>query len=404
MIKIAATTLLCAGLCAGFLSAATAADTTAAAAPASHYDEALISAKGSYLGIVSHDDVGNKIVSVVNLNTMQPTKSLKFTVDHSIEDVWWASDDKLVFSKSGDFDNSQSGELYSVDAEGPGTTYLYGRNGDAHTGSHLGGAKQERGLAHMVDPLPLDPDHILAAIARPDENAFYLSEIDLHNATRRTVSTLNYSWYLSKKTRGGLSVIAGHVATDGSGRPRYAIAINFSGKFVEVARSAASDNWQLVDETGTDERTELLGVNSKGDTAYLIRSEDGCLMSRDLSTLKANVVTCEEPLTRSNISFQRVGGEPIVVTYHGNHPPVFIEPDSFEAKAYRSLQKSFGNQYLRVMSSTPDSHKLIVEVSGSGKPGELYFIDLDTKKAQFLVSQQPGNDAQAAPAKPSAVN
>jgi hypothetical protein len=310
-----------------------------------------------------------------------------------------------VFSKSGDFDNSQSGELYSIDAEGTGTFYLFGRNGDSHTGTHLGGAKQERGSAHMVDPLPLDPEHILVTIARPgSENAFYLAEIDLKTATRRTVSALNYSWYLSEKTTGGLSVIAGHVATDGSGRPRYAIAINFSGKFVELVHSATSDNWQLVDATGTDERTQLLGVNSKGDTAYLIRSEDGCLIARDLNTLKANVVACDEPLTRSNISFARVGGEPIVVSYHGNYPPVFLEPDSFEAKAYRSLQKSFGNQYLRVMSSTPDSHKLIVEVSGNAKPSELYFIDLDAKKAEFLLSKQPGNDAQATPAKAPAAN
>ncbi|MDB5969829.1 MAG: peptidase [Hydrocarboniphaga sp.] len=409
MIKITGTALLCAGLCVGSILPATAGDATSGAASdsstASQYDQALLSAKGTYLGIVSHDN-GAKILSVVNLKTMKPTRSLKFTSDHSIEGVWWASDDKLVVSKTGDFDDSQSGELYAFDAEGSGTTYLYGRNGDAHTGTHLGGAKQEGGIALMVDPLPLDPNHILVVILR-SEPAFQLAEIDLATATRRTVGSANYSWFRTHRTTGGLRTPAGQIATDDAGRPRYAIAVRPivlkpSDEFVELIPNG--DRWEPVENSGTDEHTELLGVSANGATAYLIRSPDGCLIARDLTNATVRVVACDEPLTRGNIVFARAGGAPIVVGYKGNHPPVFLEPDSFEAKAYRSLQKSFGNQNLRVMSSTPDSHKLIVEVSGKDKPGELYLIDLDAKKAEFLLSKQPGNDAPAEPAKPSAAN
>ena len=351
------------------------------------YDQALISPGGSYAAIVFHiDDL--RVLSVVDLKTKKTTRSLKFTQNRDIKGVWWASDQRLVFSKEGEFESSLSGELYAIDAVGKQVTYLYGENGNAQTGTHLGGAKVELGSAFVVDPLPSDSEHVLIAMAR-SANAFELDELDVISASRRRVSTIYASYFRQRSTKYGLNIVVGQVATDGKGRPKYAIGVNVNDEMVELVRNHDTDSWQPVPGSHTDERTKLLGVSADGNTAFLITGEDGCLIARDLITKLARALSCDSPLSTESISLQRAGGEPIVVTYEEGRPRnLFLESTSIEAKAYRSLLKSFQDQRVKVLSSTPDSRKLLVEVSSDRNPGDLYVIDLSTMKADYLLAQQ----------------
>lgn len=360
---------------------------------------AKISPDGRYLA-VTYPKQGVYGLGIIDLQTMKMAGSLQLSHQQFIYDVWWVSSNRVVVAMAksyGPLDPpSLTGELYGMDADGSSKQYLYGYQARQSVGTHIGGARREYLPAFFVSALPNDPVHALIAVSTANANPdFQLNRLDVMTGLRTPISTVPglYPYRLDERH----SVVA-----DNDGQPRYAVSLLLPDQLAEHVRAPDGNGWKTV-FSGADQRTSIVGLAPDGGSVYLSRAVDGnrlCLVSRNLSTLATETMACNEHVDLGAVTFVP-RGQPIAVRFEDGLPQTRALGDSLQARAMRTLQKSFAGQRVTITSMSSDGNKMVVQVDSDRNPGDFYLFDLERRKLDFLLSLRPWIDPERmAPATP----
>ncbi|WP_428310990.1 alpha/beta hydrolase family protein [Hydrocarboniphaga sp.] len=357
------------------------------------YIDARISPDGRYLAVTyPQDDVVG--LGIIDLSSQKLTGTLRFSHQQHVNGFWWVSPERVVVAMAKSFGPLDqpylTGELYAINADGSGKTYLHGYQGGTGTGTHIAGVRKEYAAAYMIDPLPRDPAHALIAVEswRNHIPEYRIQLLDVRNGIKQNVSAIT-AGYLGP----------GSVATDVAGHARYALGITDDLRRNEYLHDVEAGTWKLVQQNDKYTSIRLVGVSEDARTVYLFSNQGSdrtCLRSRDLVSLELKTLACNEHVDVDGVPMSTENGRPVAVGFEDGLPSVeLIEKDSTDAKAYKTLLKSFSGQRVRVTSKTLDGKQMVVAVNSDRNPGDFYLLDLTKMKAEYLFSSRPWIDPAA---------
>jgi len=371
---------------------APAAPTLAQFAKHEQYIDAKISPDGRYLAVTyPQDDVIG--LGIIDLTSQKLTGMLRFSHQQHVSGFWWVSPGRVVVAMAKSFGPLDqpylTGELYGINADGSGKTYLHGYQGGTGMGTHINGVRKEYAAAYMIDPLPRDPAHALIAVESWRNNVpeYKIQLLDVRNGTKQNLSSINAGYM------GGSSV-----ATDARGHAIYALGMTADLKFNEYLHDLQAETWKLVQENDIHTSMSLAGLSEDSHTVYLFSNQGSdreCLRSRDLLNLELKTLACNDRVDAHGIPMSTENHRPVAVSFEDGLPSIeFIEKDSIDAKAYKTLLKSFTGQRVRVTSKTLDGKRMVVAVNSDRNPGDFYLLDLTKMKAEYLLSARPWIDPE----------
>lgn len=372
----------------------------AAAAPVplkdfARHDEfraAEISPNGEYLAVTMLVE-GRGALGIIDLATHKVTGQLRFQEGSEVAFFDWVTPTRVVVSVArsyGPLDQPRlTGELYGINADGSGRTYLFGyRGADQTSGAATTSVRAEYASAYLFNPLVDDP---LAALVRVyrwrnggDARGYRdpsIERIDVFTGKREHIAALP-GYEPAQAVAGRSGVLRFAVTTDDSQEPRlYARNENAPGGWKEVRQPHAPP-----------EEVDLHLATADGSAVFLTSDEGGgreCLREYRVDSGALTERKCREagavgaPVfsfdTNALIGLRHEDGKPELEWVDAKHP---------DALLLRSLVKAFGGQRVRVTSRTVDGQKLLVSVDSDRNPGDFYLVDRKTLKATYLLSRR----------------
>lgn len=312
--------------------------------------------------------------------------------DTHIERFTWVNENRLLLAISEAFgmDDTPSltGELYGVDADGKNLEMLVGyRAVGSGPGTRIQGRTQESVAAYLVDSLPDEPNEVLVEIwPFHDDPYTRVERMDVRNGRRKPV------------TRS--PVLRGQFSTDHAGQVRFVEGLGERNAGLLYHRSGDGAEWVLINDQGKTGRTEsVVGFAADNRIAYL-RSESR--KGPDVILAYDTVSGERRPLLRHEVVdpyqvLYTLGdrGIPVGAQYLGaSTEQRFFDDASPEARLYQMLQSAFPGQAVFVTSSTRDGKLALVQVASGTNPGDFYLFDVESRKAQYLLSRRTWIDPE----------
>lgn len=352
------------------------------------FQAAEISPNGDYLAATMLVE-GQGVLGIIDLKSRKVSGQLRFQKGSEVASFDWVSPTRVMVSvarSSGPLDQpALTGELYGINADGSGRTYLFGYRGADHTGSRMQGVKAEYASAFLFNPLIDDPLGALVRVYRwrnGDARGYRdpsIERIDVNTGKRQRVAALpGYEPAQAVATRSGALRFA--VTTDDNADPR-----------LYARDETAPGGWKEVRQPGAAPQEVDLHL-ATGNAVFLTSDEGGgreCLREYRVDTGTLNERICRESgavgipvfsFDRSTlIGVQHENGKPELEMLDTRHPDGLL---------LRSLVKSFGGQRVRVTSRTLDGQKLLVSVDSDRNPGEFYLVERNPLKATYILSRR----------------
>lgn len=305
----------------------------------------------------------------------------------------WVSPTQIAFSvnqRFGALEQPQStGELMLLDVNTGRSEMVIGQRVESSgPGSRVRQQQPENVAADVIDPLPLDPLHMLVAIT-PLGNSEQYSRVERMNlqSKRRTLVVR-------------APVPRADFTTDNTGEVRFArgrLSDNISKLYY---RAGERSEWRLVnDEAVSGNREYPLGFSDDNRTAYLqVEQPDrpDLVVAWDTESGTRRTVVADDAVDPA-LTLTRFGSSqaPVGVRYWNGVPRhVFFDDNSAEARAYRMLEQAFPGQSVRVASTTSDGNTALVFVDDDRSPGDYFLFDLPTRHAQLLLSRRDWIDPE----------
>ena len=301
----------------------------------------------------------------------------------------WVSDKRVVYSvgeKIGGLEQPVlTGEIVGVDADGGRPKYLFGYRGGDSAGSHIQHDVAERASAIVLDTLPDDDRNIVIETAPWQAGADAIREawkLDVEGGDKHRI------------TRGPAPTA--HMMTDAKGEVRLATAQNKNGISIDVyQRDPESGDWtQLVD--GAKKAFTLEPIRFAADNKHFYASVGlptgpDAIMLFDAESLKYELVSRHDWSDPYNLQWSRANpGNLIAVNYQPGGALIdSVSGKGVEIQGLASLEKSFPNEHVALVSSSRDGKKLLYLVWSDRREGDYYLLDTETKSAGLLVSKRP---------------
>jgi dipeptidyl aminopeptidase/acylaminoacyl peptidase len=350
------------------------------------FNEIKLSPTGEYVARTGPLD--EKVVLVISRRSDgKVTGHFNLGGKTQVLDFWWVNDKRLLISvgeKFGELERPQAtGELYATNADGTGQDLLVGwRATPENHGSHITtGKKEELVAASLIDTLPNDPDHVLVAVSDLGDDAPYtrVEEMDVNSGHRRVIAHA--------------PVRRASFVTDANGIVRFATGAGVDNLFKTYYRDGPSAEWQLInDESVTQRIMTPLGFAADGQTAYVEDEEQqgpDSIYVFDAATRKLQLKLRDATVDPGQILHSPNGEVPIGVRYMDGKPKIVLFDDTSSlSKLYRSLEASFPGQSVILYSFTHDGKQALLSVSSDRSPGDIYVFNLDSKKAEHLITSR----------------
>ncbi len=305
--------------------------------------------------------------------------------DSVVDDFWWANDERVVVSlsrKRGSRDEPVSiGELYAVNVDGKYSMLLaspYGVREHAGLVTEISNTLEQS--VHMLDPLAADPRNVLVSAVPVANDPFVrIEKLDIYNRNRVRIAEV--------------PVRRASFISDQSGEVRFAVGANTDNISKLYYREARGEQWRLINDAGTSgQRRFPLGFSADGRLAYLqVEQPTGpdSIVSWDPATGKETELLRDTVVDPYQILYDMDGKTPIGASFmHERISNRFFDEAARTPRLYRSLEKVFVHDAVRMTSATSDGRYVLLFVWGDRNNGDYFLFDTEQKKADRIFSRR----------------
>lgn len=305
--------------------------------------------------------------------------------DSVVDDFWWANDERVVVSlsrKRGSRDEPVSiGELYAVNVDGKYSMLLaspYGVREHAGLVTEISNTLEQS--VYMLDPLAADPRNVLVSAVPVANDPFVrIEKLDIYNRNRVRIAEV--------------PVRRASFVSDQSGEVRFAVGANTDNISKLYYREARGEQWRLINDAGTSgQRRFPLGFSADGRVAYLqVEQPTGpdSIVSWDPATGKETELLRDTVVDPYQILYDMDGKTPIGASFmHERISNRFFDEAARTPRLYRSLEKVFVHDAVRMTSATSDGRYVLLFVWGDRNNGDYFLFDTDQKKADRIFSRR----------------
>jgi hypothetical protein len=350
---------------------------------------AEISPNGDYLAVTMLVE-GQGVLGIIDLKNRKVTGQLRFQKGSEVYSFDWVSPTRVVVSVAKSFgpldQPGLTGELYGINADGSGRTYLFGyRGADQTSGAATTAVRAEYASAFLFNRLIDDPLGALVRVYRwrNDDARGYrepaIERIDVFTGKRQRVAALpGYE--------------PAQAVADRSGALRFAVTMSDDVEPRLYARDEkAPGGWKELRQPRAAPQEVDLHM-ATGSSVFLTSDEGGsreCLREYRVDTGAMLERLCRDTGAVGLPVFNFDLTELIGVRHEDGKPELeFFDSKHPDALLLRSLVKAFGGQRVRVTSRTADGKKLLVSVDSDRNPGDFYLVERETLKATYILSRR----------------
>lgn len=359
------------------------------------YFDMHLSPSGKYIAARMRHD--NRIIAVfIERETGDIIGGLRPGVGDEIHSLVWVDDERVAYQLAERphylDDAVPTGEIYTASYKGDGVKALVGyRVGDDTTSTRIKGREFDHATFELLSALPEDQNRILV-VEYPwtkEGNYWYdtrqrlpiLSQMDVRSGKKYQSETLPFR--------------DPQLLVDASGVVKFAIWDNEAGERRMSYRESAKHEWQEmpIDELRISKESNRSHINSrinnKGDTVYLSGEfgEHGyrTIYEMDLASRSFRPMFTDLDADIVDWQYDPETGDVVAgVSYRDKARYHFADSDSVFLKSYRGLTRAFKGQNVSVVSRTKDNSHILVQVSSDVNPGEYYYYNRQTNKADFV--------------------
>ncbi len=305
--------------------------------------------------------------------------------DSVVDDFWWANDERVVVSlsrKQGSRDEPVSiGELHAVNVDGKYSMLLASPYG---VREHAGLVTEVRNtleqMVYMLDPLAGDTRNVLVSAVPVANDPFVrVEKLDIYNRNRIRIAEV--------------PVRRASFISDQAGEVRFAVGANVDNISKLYYRDARGEDWRLINDAGSSgQRRFPLGFSADGKLAYLqVEQASGpdSIVSWDPATGKEVELLRDGVVDPYQILYDLDGKTPIGASFmHERISNRFFDEAARTPRLYRSLEKVFVHDAVRMTSATADGRYVLLFVWGDRNNGDYFLFDTEQKKADRIFSRR----------------
>lgn len=302
-----------------------------------------------------------------------------------VDNFWWANNERVVMSmarRQGSRDEPASiGELYAVNVDGKQSMLLASPYGTAERAGIVSEFKSTlEQSVYMLDPLDGDDRNVLvSAIPIANDPYIRIEKLDIYNRNRLRIADV--------------PVRRASFKSDQDGEVRFAVGADGDNLSKLYYREARGQAWRLLnDEKVSGQRRYPLGFSADGTLAYLqverARGPD-VIISWDPASNQEVELLHDDVVDPLHILYDMDGKTPIGASYMREKVVNrFFDENSRTARFYRSLEKAFGGDALRMTSATRDGRQVLLYVWSDRNNGDYFLFDTQTRKADRIFSRR----------------
>jgi len=305
--------------------------------------------------------------------------------DSVVDDFWWANNERVVVSlarKRGSRDEPVSiGELYAVNVDGKYSMLLASPYGiTEHPGMVSEVRSQLEPSVYMLDTLQGDDRNVLVSAVPVTSDPFVrIEKLDIYNRNRIRVAEV--------------PVQRASFVSDQAGEVRFAVGANADNLSKLFYREARGQEWRLVnDEASSGRRRFPLGFSADGKLAYLqVEQASGpdVIVSWDPATGQETELLRDAVVDPYHILYDMDGKTPIGASYMKEKVTNrFFDETARTPRFYRSLEKAFVADAVRMTSSTRDGRFVLLYVWSDRNNGDYFLFDTQERKADRIFSRR----------------
>ncbi|HTD28581.1 MAG TPA: S9 family peptidase, partial [Xanthomonadaceae bacterium] len=356
------------------------------------FEQIRISPTGKYLARTIHlvDKDSEKTVLVIQQRSDgKMTAHFNLMGKTQVLDFWWVNNERVLMSVGQQFGELErpepTGELYGINADDSNPGLLIGsRVYNFSTGTHITGGKATTAdAAFMVSNVPSDPKHVIVSVwPRHEGNDAYTKAASMDVDTGET------------RILASAPVRRAEFKADLEGAVRFAKGSGIDNRSKTYYRDDAKSDWVLLnDQSVSNVILTPLGFGADGRTAYLVRQDakkgPDTVVAYDTVGHSMRDVLRDPVADPSRVPLLGPHHEVIGVRYLDARPrSVFFDEDSVLAKLFRSLERSFPDQSVRITDYTTDGKLALVFTYSDRSPGDYYLFDTEQKHAEHLISHR----------------
>ena len=362
---------------------------------ASRFNEPRLSPDGKHLAIQVTQELDGrdqKLLNIYALDGFKLISTIRFPAYQIPFNFRWVSNTRLVVPKAQEWGSLEQpvflGEIFATDFDGKNQEYLYGKDKFQYQrrGATSGGSDVGWGYVHSIPHQPNGRFYLRERKweqGRASSNRSFLYDVDAKTGIKKLIADVEAR---------DLDYLLQH-----DGTPRLAYGGNEKNQRIGFIRDKDKDNWQPIagEKLGTD--FTPLAFTPDDQAFYFLSSKNGepkVLMLESIATGERNLVAEGKSANIDLIQYGAGKRQPFAVASRLGVPTVrYIDESAPEAQLHKVLSKQFPGQYLHFQSFSADGGKLLFRVSSDREPGEYYLFDRDSKKAEFLIADQPLIDA-----------
>lgn len=305
--------------------------------------------------------------------------------DSVVEDFWWANNERVVMSlarKLGSRDEPVAiGELYAVNVDGKHSMLLASPYGIRE---HAGLVTEYRNTweqsVYMLDPLASDDRNVLvSAVPIASDPVVRVEKLDIYNRNRVRIAEV--------------PVRRARFVADHNGEVRFAVGAEADNASKLFYREARGQDWRLINnELDSGRRSIPLGFSADGKLAYLqVEHATGpdAVVSWDPVTGEERELLRDPVVDPYQILYDMDGKTPIGASFMKERiSNRFFDESARTPRFYRSLEKSFVADAVRMTSSTSDGRYVLLFVWSDRNNGDYFLFDTQQRKADRIFSRR----------------
>jgi len=360
---------------------------------------ATISPKGDRIAVTMRSQGGRVILNVLQLPELKSIGTFGMHGDRDIEDVYWSSNDRLVFGLSYREGKDEAavvtGHLMAVNVDGKQVRTLLGPDRD----NMLVIDRNYRDW-DIVDLLDDDDDNVIVAVY--EHASWPLMELYRINTLSGVKQHLLQSRYRFPD-----------FMTDHAGKLRFQGGTERDGTYVLMYRDSEAAGWREISRYSSSSESSggLAPIAFTSDNKH-IYFED----SRGEGPSSLAIIDMEkggEPQALfgdlvydlGGLLPSRTRGAPIGVVYEGERTQWrYFDPPHSDVPLFEAIRQAFGNRNVSVVDFSRDRSKAVVFAGSDVDAGAYYVFDLDRRAVLTRFPTRSWIDAaQMSPVQPITV-
>lgn len=351
------------------------------------YAKPRLSPDGKYLALTVRLPLNGRFVPTIvvySLPDMKEQGAVQMPIFEVPGSYQWVSNTRLIVTKAKEVGSAEqpvgTGELFAMDFDGQNQTYLYGYNARL---TRIASKYDDNIGTGIVEDMPRERNghfFMTTHLWRGERSMLY--DVDAKNGNRKLLATI--------------SLPDARFVIQNDGTPRFAVGSDAEGFEVLYRYDDASAEWKLV-QRDTKEgylRPFAFAEGDKEFYAYFRKGQEAYKIVRQNLATGERVVLADAPNGELDIAMLSTRTKvPFVVASNVGIPkPIYITPNSPEAKQHQLLSSKFPGNFVTFINYTDDGKKLLFSVSSDKEAGSYFIFDQPSGRAFPLFANRQSLD------------